>query len=111
MVHRFITHAMLFWHSISCLPVPVYVSVRHKLVLCRNGRMDGADLGYIGFLSHVLHCVITNLRYLENKSPSMWKFVQNSGLIIFHLCMSIAATCQLSSTEVDTQCNGLDHPW
>lgn len=111
MVHCFITHAMLFWHSISCLPVPVYVSVRHQLVLCRNGRMDGADLGYIGFLSHVLHCVITNLRYLENKSPSVSKFVQNSGLIIFHLCMLIAATCQLSSTEVDTQCNGLDHPW
>ena len=56
-------------------PVSIYVSVRHKPALYRNGCTDQAGFLPQVFLELCYSCVLEKLGYLKNNGTSFWNFV------------------------------------
>jgi len=84
-----------------CLCLPVCLSVCHKSVFYRNGRMNRAWFWHESFLTPILK---GNSGISENEGTSVWNFVINSGLKKFCFGISIVETCyRLSSAEMDAQ--------
>ena len=78
---------------------PVSLRVCYKPVFCQNVRTDRPGLWHSGFLRPILHYVLRNIRYLQNKSTFLWNVVPNSGLKLCHGTSIVATCCQLSSTK------------
>jgi len=56
-----------------------------------------------GFLPLILHCVVRKFIRLQTKRTFLRNFVPNSVLRLWH----VSTPCQLSSTNVDAQCDKL----